>query len=222
MHLTAITVCIDFADFLAETLPRNRHQFNQFVIVTSPEDAATQRLAKEHRCKLVVTDRHRRNGPFNKGAAINDGLAAMPKSQWVCHLDADIVLPDVFRWWMVHAKQHVKYPKHLSETIIGMHRVCCRGHNAWRQYLRTGKQKWPVEKLRRWNQYPAGYLQIWNAVAMHVRYPETCPTASMSDLLFARQFVYRFHPDHPRVIHLETKNRVNADYEGRRSPQWGT
>ncbi len=219
MHLTAITVCIDFADFLADTLPVNRHLFNQYVVVTSPSDTATQRLAEQHACKLVVTERHLAAGPLNKGAAINDGLDAANRRQWLCHLDADIVLPDVFRWWLFNAECNVKYGQHLEKHIIGMHRHNCRSRAEWLRYLATGRHDWPVEKLRAWNQVPAGYLQIWHA-AMNVRYPEGHPTASASDLVFGEQFVYRFHPDQPRVIHLENKARQDLDYSGRRSPPW--
>ena len=220
MHLTGITVCIGFDDFLAETLPRNRHLFNQFVIVTSPEDTETQRLAKANRCKLVITKRHRQNGPFNKGAAINDGIDNANRRQWLCHLDADIVLPDVFRQWILDARQHVKHGRHLDEHIIGMHRHNCRSRAEWLEYLRTGTHAWPVEKLRKFDQIPVGFLQIWNAAVMDVRYPEHCPTASMSDLLFGEQFLFRFHPDQPRCIHLENKHRQDLDYAGRRSPRW--
>ena len=220
MHLTGITVCIGFADFLADTLPVNRYLFNQYVIVTSPEDTETQRLAKANRCKLVITKRHRQNGPFNKGAAINDGIDNANRRQWLCHLDADIVLPEEFRWWLVNAGEHVKYDKHLDEHIIGMHRHNCRSRAEWLEYLRTGTHAWPVEKLRKVDQIPAGFLQAWNAAVMDVRYPEHCPTASMSDLLFGEQFLYRFHPDQPRCIHLENKHRQDLDYSGRRSPRW--
>lgn len=222
MHLSAITVCIDFADFLADTLPVNRPHFNQYVIVTSSDDAATQRFARKHACKLVVSDRFRETHAFDKGAAINDGLAVADKRQWLCHLDADIVLPANFRQWLIGVRRVVKHADHLNEHIIGMHRHNCRNRAEWLKWLATHQRmrlKWPVEKLREWNQIPAGYLQIWHA-SMGARYPEGHPTASGSDIAFGEQFTYRFHPNQPRVIHLEAKSRQNEDYRGRKSPPW--
>lgn len=219
MHVAAVTVCVNFADFLADTLPVNRPHFDQYVVVTSPEDAATQRLAKRHDCTLVITERFREDGAFNKGRAINDGLDAADARQWVCHLDADIVLPLLFRLWLKNVRRLVRDPQHLRQTLLSLHRVCCTSREEWLRFRKTGTHDWPVEKLRRWNQVPAGYLQIWHA-SMPVRYPETSPTAGGSDLEFGRQFVYRFTCEHPRVIHLETKKQTSADYAGRRSAKW--
>src|SRR5690554_3721807 len=85
--IDGLSVCVGYADMLAVTLPLNRKHCRRFVIVTSLEDSATQRIANEHNCEVVVCDRLRtgkiprdygeREPTFNKGAAINDGMNAL-------------------------------------------------------------------------------------------------------------------------------------------------
>jgi len=93
MKIEAVITCVDYADFLAETLPHNRTLFDKLVVVTAPEDKATQRICEYWHVACLPTDSFRsRWGEFNKGAAINEGLAQLDKTEPArgpCHLVAN-------------------------------------------------------------------------------------------------------------------------------------
>jgi hypothetical protein len=110
--MKAITVCVDFHDYLAITLPRNARYFQEMIVVTSPEDTLTRCAVMEHRKAIrcsrirvfVSTAFYRAGCVFNKGAAIADALERYPYANmrsrhselaaetWWCLLDADVVL----------------------------------------------------------------------------------------------------------------------------------
>lgn len=46
MRIEAITVSVNYDDFLAETLPLNRPLFDDMIVVTTPEDVETQRICR--------------------------------------------------------------------------------------------------------------------------------------------------------------------------------
>jgi hypothetical protein len=93
--LRAITVCVDYLDYLSITLPINREHFSEYWVVTSPQDEGqVSVLAGEHGCRVVVTDLFWRGGArFNKWAALEHGLDVMGRHGWLTILDADIVYP---------------------------------------------------------------------------------------------------------------------------------
>ncbi len=92
--LEALTVCVDYGAFLNATLPANIKNFDRYVIVTSPDDKKTQKVAKNCGATLVLTEAYRQNGDaFNKGAMINEGLQALDLTDWVLFTDADVFLP---------------------------------------------------------------------------------------------------------------------------------
>jgi hypothetical protein len=91
--LSGVVVSVNYARQLAESLPKNIAQFDQFVVVTTAEDFATQAVAKEHGATLVVSNRcYDDEHSFNKGRMLNDGLAALDNPDWVVVTDADIIL----------------------------------------------------------------------------------------------------------------------------------
>lgn len=93
--MRAILVCVDFSDILAVTLPRNVRFFDTVLVVTTPEDKATQEVvagvpgARCH-CTSVFFDR---GAVLNKGAAIEEGFDVLGRSGWIVVMDADIVIP---------------------------------------------------------------------------------------------------------------------------------
>lgn len=95
---TAITVCVDYWDYLAVTIPKNFHHFHKMLVVTSSADFQTQKLCSDLGVSCYVTDAFYRHGAlFNKWAALEEGLNVLRNSsdlEWLCILDADIVWPE--------------------------------------------------------------------------------------------------------------------------------
>lgn len=81
MFLEVVTVCVNYSDFLAETITQNRHQIDRWIIVTSPEDQATLDLCHERNLEVITTrDFHRGGDSFNKGRAVErPGHALAPR-----------------------------------------------------------------------------------------------------------------------------------------------
>ena len=68
--IEGVITCVNYADFLTVTLPTNRYQFDRVVVVTAPEDVATQRVCEFNHVQCVLTDAfNSRWGEFCKGAS---------------------------------------------------------------------------------------------------------------------------------------------------------
>jgi hypothetical protein len=95
MAIRALSVCVDFGDYLAWALPHNRRHFDSFTVVTTEEQ--TRRLCAQHGAAVVVTHRlHQNDSAFDRGAAINDGLVVLEREHsddWFCIVEADVILP---------------------------------------------------------------------------------------------------------------------------------
>lgn len=105
--MNALTVCVDFHDYLGITLPRNVRFFGEFCVVTEQCDLLTRTVVDDAFLTVAPSLRplpHARLSrafrvpgcSFNKGAGIEDALLQMSPKGWLCILDADIVLPPAF------------------------------------------------------------------------------------------------------------------------------
>lgn len=224
MYTECVIACVDFGDFLATTLPWNREAFDRMVIVTSPEDEETKKVARQYNCVVVESIRYREKQTFNKGKLLNDGIKVCVGKGWLCLLDSDIILPKGFRKDFVSALASHKWWK---STLFGFHRYMCNSYEDWKHFVDRGHHHWTLEKKRRPTQKPAGYLQMWYQHGMAMTYPENYPEEPdpyggfHGDLAFASKFAHCRHLDYPLVIHLETRAHYSTDRKGRKSPKWG-
>ena len=210
MRIEAITVCVDYADFLEVTLPSIRAAVDDLVVVTAPGNRRTQRVCDGYdfeEVRVVETtamfDHDRR---FSLGAAINAGLCELALDDWVLVIDADIVLPR-------NARETLEHVPLAPNGIHGIDRVHCRGHASWRRFTTTPRaaREGDVAFLRDfemgariqvpaaisgdeagnpWNRWsagwvPLGFFQLWNAGETGIRdYPaDERGTAEGSDIL---------------------------------------
>jgi hypothetical protein len=237
MRIEAVTVCVDYADFLEVTLPSLISAVDDLVVVTSPRDARTRELCSRSGVRVACTDTMFSNGRrFSLGAAINAGLSCLPLSDWALVVDADIVLPRTFHKTVQHARLD-------PAKLYGADRVHCRGRAAWDQYCTADRKalEWEVQSLRDFpmgarirfpdrfcldlaGYAPCGYFQLWNAGATGYRdYPaDERGTAEGSDLLFSSRFPRNYRELIPEIVCIQletdqTGDPVGVNWAGRRT-----
>lgn len=129
MYLQAVTVCVNYSDFLAQTLPHNKQHFNHMIVVTTPEDKETQRVCEFYNVECVKTDEFTQNGdPFNKAKGINVALNSLSRHDWVLHIDADIYLPPLTRGIL----ERISLEK---DKVYGIDRMMCPNFEEWTEFL---------------------------------------------------------------------------------------
>lgn len=204
--IKGITVCVDYDDLLAITLPRNMRHLTECVVVTTPEDVRTQRLVEsvpDARCH--VTDAFTRNGErFNKGAAIEEAFDSLGRNGWILVHDADTLLPDRL------AVESVKPTK-----LYGARRAILDDPSRWRPGF-----KWDSLPVSGETGTP-GYFQLFHADAMSrfkQWYGVESDHAGIGDAVFAMKF-----PDrewlNSKVLHLGPRDvnwfgRASARLDG--------
>jgi hypothetical protein len=233
MKLEAVIVCVEYGDFLATTLPANKHQFDRLIVVTSPEDKETQRVCRYYGVPHLQTDVLRtRWGEMHKAKGINKGLEQLDLDDWVLHLDADIVLPPTCRQLIERAD--------LDKTCLyGCDRYQVPSWEAWQLHqampplqqdnYHVHLDTFPIAPRfsgsRMGGYAPPGYFQLWNAKASGVtRYPEDHDDASRTDVLFTAQWWRNKRHLLPEfvVYHLESEQcPPGTNWEGRVSRRWG-
>jgi hypothetical protein len=233
MLLEAVSTCVNYSDFLAESLPLNRPLFDRYVVVTAPEDKATQQVCDAYDVEVVLTDEFRtRYGEMHKSKGINAGLHFLKRDGWVVHLDADIVLPTKTRVLLNHAE--------LDRSMVyGADRLKVPGFQAWRTHqampyiqhdgyhVRLGA----FEMMPRFNAWhiggysPCGYFQLWHPSASGVQvYPADHSEADRTDVLFGQQWPRAKRSLIPElaVYHLESEPAAQgANWGGRVTCRWG-
>lgn len=237
MYIEAVTVCVNYSDFLAHTLPLNKHHFDHWVVITSREDRETQRLCKHHNVECLVTDRFTENGDkFNKAKGINEGLLYHSKREWMVHIDADIVLPPMFR-------QIVERMSLNKDVIYGADRLMCPDFKQWMEYVKKPRpiyDEWifihlnvfPIaSRVADYNgdgYAPIGYFQMWHPLSSkQLLYPEEHGAADRTDMAFAKKWSRenRALLAEIVVIHLDSENatvkEMGKNWQGRKTAVFG-
>jgi len=215
--MKAITVCVNYDDYLKISLPHNKPLFDHLIVVTSPDDIKTQNICQENQVDVILTNKFYEGGAeFNKGKAINEALRGL--DGWVCHFDSDILLP-----------KNIKDLENLDKnTIYGCPRLMCPSKSAWEKYLLTGHTK-------KWQKLKASYFRLENSVINHFipigytqifhtgqLYPEDSHNAAESDVSFALQFKDQACLDNLTVIHMPIVGPQDEgiNWNGRRSARF--
>ena len=230
MKIEAVTVCVNYSDFLAWAIPFNKHFFERWIVVTDSRDRATQKLCEYHHVQYAVTDDFYRDGQaFNKGAGINAGLSQLARDGWVVHIDADIVLPPRTRELLEKADLQL-------DCLYGIDRMMCRSFADWTRFVQAPAVQHEQEvfvhttafdmgvriaKTDRDGYLPIGFFQLWHPGASNVRwYPDYHGTSARGDMIFAQQWSRRRRNLIPEIlaIHLESEEVENGhNWRGRRS-----
>jgi hypothetical protein len=228
-YLEGLTVSVNYADFLDETLTQNLGHFDEFAVVTARDDRATQAVCDRHGVICVKTDVYREDplDRFNKGLMINLGLAHLHNRGWLMHLDADIVLPDRLRFILNKSRLN-------EDCIYGADRVNVIGRPHWEAIKRSANYRrqyhyrylvspaaGPLGSRLIHNEYgycPIGYFQMWHSRHRDRRYHFSQGSAEHSDVLFALQWpaAQRILLPGVFVYHLESEPaKLGANWGGR-------
>jgi hypothetical protein len=243
MYLEAVIVCVNYSDFLAHTLPANRSLFNNMVVVTDIKDAATLAICNKYNVRCIQTDAFYKNGGFNKAAGINEGLKVLHQTDWVVHLDADILLPPLTR--------HILEKTPLDPTkIYGIDRLMCPTYPAWMNYYESVEsvhQGWAFTHLNhfpagtrlvQYGEYlpegegspdgwvPIGFFQMWRPQAIsHAPYPEKHGAADRTDVQHAKRYDRAHRELLPEIvaIHLDSEDApMGSNWSGRKTARFGS
>lgn len=238
MYLEAVTVCINYGDFLEEIVPFNQDVFDKWVIVTTESDRHTKAICHRHSIPYVMTDEWQRNGKFNKGRCVARGLEMLDHHDWVIHLDADMVLPPKTRTLLDSA--------HLENNCLyGIDRMLVRGWDKWQelkknpriqhtwQYMTNFAKDLPVGAryvTHRDGYVPIGAFQMWHSQdalrnGVQVKpMPYSQGQAAHYDIQFALQWDRRKRHVIPEIIalHLESDdNSHGKNWQGRQTSKFG-
>jgi hypothetical protein len=191
--IRAVTVCVDFDDFLRITLPRNLHHFREVWVVTTSQDARTQQYARSvPGVRLHVTDAFYRDGAtFNKGLAIEEAFEAMGRKGWLMHLDADILLPRYVDWTF----------REIGH-LYGPYRCVLEDVQSFQDGM-----SWEATVVHRESHRFSGYCQLFHATDPHLAqlpwYGVDWAHANGSDIEFGNRWPdrRRVRPDF-KVLHL--------------------
>jgi glycosyltransferase involved in cell wall biosynthesis len=238
--IEAVTVCVNYADYLVEAAPFNVPHLSRWIIVTTPQDEETRQVCRRFGLECITTEEHRRdNGAFGKGRLIHRGVSALRGGDFILQLDADIVLPTDLQTLLDEA--------HLdSAHVFGCDRLNVTGFDAWQRVKAGGllcrSNPWAVELHRpdcrlgtrvanRGHGYtPIGYFQLWHGSASNWRdfvskpYPFQHGTAARTDVMHSLQWDRRQRTLIPELLvwHLESEPaEMGANWAGRRTKRFG-
>jgi glycosyltransferase involved in cell wall biosynthesis len=234
MKITAITVSVNYSDFLCWTAHANHHLFDQWIVVTDSKDLDTQHIAKHYDLDLVVTDKfYEGEDKFNKWKGINEGLKHV-RNEWVLFLDSDIVLPP-------QSRRVISSLSLDSSCVYGVDRVdvkSVKDYVSFIQYPNMFQDSWLLRESLigsrivhlygqqgdngRFGGYkPLGYFQLVNTKSFY-RYPDNSSHADHCDIQFVNNY-----PREKRVLipeffalHLISEEGWGLNWKGRKSEKF--
>ena len=134
MRLEAVTVCVDYSDYLAETAAQNRGLLDRWIIVTSRTDEATVDLCHRRNLECIRTDDFQKDGAVHKGRAIERGLGMLGHDEWLLHIDADIALPTELSRALMDADLD-------TESLYGADRHMLSSWEEWQAWKTAGSNR---------------------------------------------------------------------------------
>lgn len=182
--INAITVCVNYADFLEHTIRNNKEIFYEYLVVTSHDDLETQRLCLDNKVNYLISDRVDQDGGFHKGKAINDGIMDLNCKDWVCVIDADTLIESQsFR------KALSKYIPLDENCLYGLKG---RGIINSRKELEEFKQgRLSIESDIYSHCSMVGFFHLWN-LKTRPFYSEVSSNAGLDDVLMRDSFQARY------------------------------
>lgn len=229
MYLEAVTVCVNYSDILALTMPFNKSVIDNWIIVTDTKDRDTKKLCDYHNIQCIQTDVfYDSEEIFNKGRGINKGFDKFNLKGWCLHLDADILLK-------ADTKKLLSYDDLDIDTLYSVDRIDIVGreeymsiisniHNQYTDYVFV-EEKRPISTRMFHNEMgycPIGYFQLFHN-SRFFPYSEKHTTAARSDVIFLNNWPKSKRKLFPGFFcyHLMSEpSSMGINWEGRKSKKF--
>jgi glycosyltransferase involved in cell wall biosynthesis len=229
MQIDCVITSVGYDDFLRIILPYTMPHFSNIYVVTTKEDQKTKECCGDFGIRCIQTAAWSYgSGVLNKGRALNVALKAS-KAQWVCSMDADIILPPDFTDCFGDLDEDVLYSAHrhmcgsklrfmewqdLSGWDISMfdiHKIPIRDHG-------DGLIMWRNKNAGANAAGVYGYLQLWNQNTNRFQFPTKFKNFASCDVEFALNWANdkRRWLD-KNVLHL---GEPKTNWNGRRTKRW--
>lgn len=230
MRIDCITTSVNYDDLLRIILPYALPHFDNIYVVTTDDDINTKKCCADFNVMCVQTAAWSYgDGVLNKGRALNEALRLV-RSEWVCSLDADIILPPDFSGCLSNLDE---------ETLYSAHRRMCytkKGYLGWlengRDMSRFRLHSVPVRETKAgqrslWGNRNVhtnnsagvlGYLQLWNRRRHRYQFSTDFNYVDAYDVEFALRW-----SDNKRewlgkeVLHL---GLPKTNWQGRHTERW--
>ncbi len=177
--IQALTVSVNYADFLECVAPNVRH-FDRWLVVTDESDTRTQDVCRRWGMEVLFSKRlYANDAAFHKAAALNEGLDVLDQDAWVAVLDSDVLLPNDFR-------ERLDLQSLDPEFLYGLSgRRICRTLAEFRSL--SFCEPWADNLI--YTTFVIGYFNLFHLSVRLNRYPEHgSDDASSYDVLFSNFF----------------------------------
>ena len=225
MKIEAVVVCVDYSDYLAETIERTMRAVDSLRVVTTPTDRATLELCYKHKVFAVETNAfYEDDSKFSLARGINAGLARCDRDDWVLVVDADIALPH-------HTRDVLNSARLEKHKLYGIDRMMAVGRDQWnavrgiRQFrdhcvLPPAMRMGARIALPFFGGYvPCGYFQLWHpdGSGVHDFAVSAKGTSEESDMLQSIRWSREDRVLIPEIIgiHLDVTSETGTNWAGR-------
>tara|TARA_Y100000310_G_scaffold344998_1_gene461051 strand:- start:1478 stop:2119 length:642 start_codon:yes stop_codon:yes gene_type:complete len=182
MKIEAVTVSVNFSDYLIHCVGNNRH-FDRWVIVTTEDDKDTIKVCKDNGLEYIFTDSlYTGEYTFAKGRAINDGLRELDRSDWLVHLDSDIVLPD-------NTREVIEKTKLRQKNLYGLQgrHMAYAVEDLEKNVKHLPFRRKTLDQNERPEERHVGFFQMWHS-SVRKEYRQKSGSAFKDDIGFRRKW----------------------------------
>jgi len=187
MKIEAVTVCMNYADFLAQSIPHNIRHFDKWIIVTTPNDTETQKLCSYYGIDFIKTEAARLNwGEFRKGECVTLGLNELDKDDWLLLIDADTVLQPNFR----RSFDILNIDNELDKSCLyTLDRVRFESFEEWQEFI--SHPSYNLGNRARDGRFclpgfvPTGFFQMWHSSTGVLQYVHQWIECGGEDIRFS-------------------------------------
>ena len=138
-----LTTCIEYSDFLEESLKYSSKIFTDILVCTIARDKKTQQLCSKYPNARAIVSEDREllhnGGSFNKARIMNKGLKTLQNEKYngyLCLADADTIIADFRNDFNHHINEVKKSGGDPQWMIFGLDRYLARTRETYKEWGR--------------------------------------------------------------------------------------